>query len=251
MDSFDYQDHVQPTRNVSSLVWNILTVLVLMAVVCVALGFLMIFLDPYSEINPFPPPTLPPTLAFPTLTPTPLGVLPPTWTPLPTKELTATNTPRPTSTPFPTETPFSLFTPTETAEVSPTPVLGMPYDLAPGSPVAISSVAFHPEAGCNWMGVAGQVLDLSGAPISTGIVIQLSGVYGGTFVEKTSLTGIAPQYGLAGYEFYLGDKPIASNKTLWVQLLDQAGAPISEKIFFETYGDCERNLIFINFKQVR
>ncbi len=251
MDSFDYQDHVQPTRNVSSLVWNILTVLVLMAVVCVGLGFGMIFLDPYSAINPFPPPTLPPTLAFPTVTPTPLGVLPPTWTPLPTEEPTATNTPRPTSTPFPTETPFSLFTPTETAAVSPTAPLGMPYDLAPGSPVAISSVAFPPEAGCNWMGVAGQVLDLSGAPISTGIVIQLSGVYGGTFVEKTSLTGIAPQYGLAGYEFYLGDKPIASNKTLWVQLLDQAGAPISEKVFFETYGDCERNLIFINFKQVR
>ena len=61
MDSFDYQDHVQPTRNVSSLVWNILTVLVLMAVVCVGLGFGMIFLDPYSAINPFPPPTLPPT----------------------------------------------------------------------------------------------------------------------------------------------------------------------------------------------
>ncbi len=251
MDSFDYQDHVQPTRDVSSLVWNILTVLVLMAVLCVALGFGMIFINPYTAFNPFPPPTLPPTLAFPTLTPTPLGVLPPTWTPLPTEEPTATNTPRPTSTPFPTETPFSLFTPTETSAASPTVALGMPYNVAPGSPVAISSVAFHPEAGCNWMGVAGQVLDLSGAPISTGIVIQLSGVYGGAFVEKTSLTGIAPQYGLAGYEFYLGDKPIASNKTLWIQLLDQAGAPLSEKIFFETFGDCERNLIFINFKQVR
>ena len=101
------------------------------------------------------------------------------------------------------------------------------------------------------MGVAGQVLDLSGAPVSTGVVIQLSGVYGGTFVEKTSLTGIAPQYGPAGYEFYRGDTPTASNNTLWVQLLDQAGAPLSEKINFETYEDCERNLVFINFKQVR
>jgi hypothetical protein len=127
----------------------------------------------------------------------------------------------------------------------------MPYDVAPGSPVAISSAAFHPEAGCNWIGVAGQVLDMTGAPVSTGVVIQLSGVFNGQFIEKTSLTGIAPQYGQAGYEFYLGDTPVASNKTLWVQLLDQAAAPLSEKIYFETFGECARNLIFINFKQMR
>jgi hypothetical protein len=250
MDSFDYQDHSQPARKVSDLVWNTLTVVVLLTVVCVAAGFLMIFIDPYSAFNPFPPPTLPPTLALPTATPTPRSVLPPTWTPEPTQEPTATNTPRATSTPIPTETPFSLFTPTDTEQASPT-VAGMPYDVAPGSPVAISSVTFHPEAGCNWMGVAGQVLDLSGAPVSTGVVIQLSGVIGGQFIEKTSLTGIAPQYGQAGYEFYLGDQPLASNNTLWVQLLDQAGLPLSEKIYFETFAECERNLVFINFKQVR
>lgn len=251
MDSFDYQEYTQPTRSVSDLVWNTLTVLVLFSVLCVALGFLMIFINPTSSFNPFPPPTLPPTIVFPTETPTPRAVLPNTWTPQPTSEPTATETLRPSSTPIPTETPFSLFTATNTPEVSPTPVLGMPYDVAPGSPVAISSVTFHPEAGCSWMGVAGQVLDLSGAPVSTGVVIQLSGVYGGKFIEKTSLTGIAPQYGQAGYEFYLGDTPTASNKTLWVQLLDQAGAPLSEKIYFETFEDCERNLVFINFKQVR
>lgn len=251
MDSFDYQDYSQPSRNVSGLVWNTLTVLVLISVLCVGLGFLVIFINPSSAFNPFPPPTLPAELAFPTITNTPRSVLPATWTPQPTGEPTATETPRPTATQIPTETPFSLFTETPTSEVSPTPVLGMPYDVAPGSPVAISSVTFHPEAGCNWMGVAGQVLDLSGAPVSTGVVIQLSGVYGGQFVEKTSLTGIAPQYGQAGYEFYLGDTPIASNETLWVQLLDQAGAPLSSKIYFQTFEDCERNLVFLNFKRVR
>ncbi len=250
MDSFDYQDRAQPARKVSDLVWNTLTVVVLLTVVCVAAGFLMIFLDPYSGFNPFPPPTLPSAISMPTITPTPRSVLPPTWTPGPTQPPTDTPTPRPTSTLPPTETPFSLFTPTETAEASPT-VPGMPYDVAPGSPVAISSVTFRPEAGCNWMGVAGQVLDISGAPVSTGVVIQLSGVYGGQFIEQTSLTGIAPQYGQAGYEFYLGDQPLASNKTLWVQLLDQAGSPLSEKIYFETFAECERNLVFINFKQVR
>jgi len=127
----------------------------------------------------------------------------------------------------------------------------MPFDVAQGSPVAIASTTFHPEAGCNWLGVAGQVLDMSGAPVTTGVIIQLSGVIGGEFKEITSLTGVAPQYGPAGYEIYLGDKPVASNGTLWVQLLDQAGLPMSEKIFFDTSDDCDHNLIFINFKQVK
>lgn len=250
MDSFDYHDQSQPQRKVSDIVWNTLTIVVLLTVVCVATGFLMIFLNPYSAFNPFPPPPLPATITLPTITPTARSVLPPTWTPEPTLEPTATFTPRPTATLPPTETPFSLFTPTDTEQASPT-VASMPYDVAPGSPVAISSVTFRPEAGCNWMGVAGQVLDLSGAPVSTGVVIQLSGVYGGQFVEKTSLTGIAPQYGQAGYEFFLGDTPIASNETLWVQLLDQVGAPLSSKIYFQTFEDCERNLVFLNFKRVR
>jgi len=247
MDSFDYQDNTQPTRSVSALVWNTLTVVVLLAAVCVALVVLMLFVNPSSAFNPFPPPTLPVAISLPTITPTPRSVLPPTWTPLPTDLPTATYTPRPTSTPAPTETPFSLFTPTNTTEA----LFGMPYDVASGSPVAISSVTFHPEAGCYWMGVAGQVLDISGAPVSTGVVIQLSGVIGGDFVDITSLTGIAPQYGQSGYEFFLGDRPIASNNTLWVQLIDQAGRALSEKIYFETFDDCSRNLVFINFKQLR
>lgn len=250
MDSFDYQEPTEPSRNVSALVWNTLTIIVLLVTACVVLAFLSLFLNPNILFNPFPPPTLPTVAELPTLTPTARGVLPPTWTPGPTKEPTLTPTPRPTFTPLPTETPFNLFTPTAT----PTETLslaGLPYSVAAGSPVAISSVTFHPEAGCNWMGVAGQVLDLSGAPVSTGVVIQLSGVLEGEFLDITSLTGIAPQYGQSGYEFTLKDTPLASNNTLWVQLLDQSGAPLSEKIYFETFEDCNRNLTFINFKQVR
>lgn len=250
MDSFDYQDHTQPTRKVSALVWNTLTVIILLVAACVTMAFFSLFFNPYSAFNPFPPPTLPARAEMPTITPTPRGVLPSTWTPGPTKEPTQTPAPRPTSTPLPSETPFSLFTPTSTPTETLT-LSSMPYSVAAGSPVAISSATFHAEAGCNWMGVAGQVLDVSGAPVSTGVVIQLSGVFGGEFIDITSLTGIAPQYGQSGYELTLSDKPVASNNTLWVQLLDQAGAPLSEKIYFETFEDCNRNLVFINFKQVR
>jgi hypothetical protein len=250
MDDFDYIDQTRPTRNIAAVIWNVLTILVLLMVLCVAAVFLLIFINPNTGFNPFPPPTLPVQLAWPTLTPTPRGFLPATWTPEPTLVPSQTPTPRPTATEVPTETPYSLAvasaTPTETQSPG-----GMPFEVAQGSPAAIASITFHPEAGCNWMGVAGQVLNMSGAPVSTGIIIKLGGVLSGKFLDLTSLTGTARQYGEAGYEIVLANQPAASNGTLWVQLVDQAGLPLSNRIYFDTYDDCNKNLIFINFKQVR
>jgi hypothetical protein len=234
----------------------VLTVLTLLATLGAAAVFLNIFLNPNSSLNLFPPPTIPAELKLPTLTPTPRGVLPPTWTPAPTGEPTQTETSQPSSTSQPTadetlasETPFPLFTPTLPG-LTATPG-GMTYILAQGSPVAISSVAFHPDKGCGWMGVAGQVLNEGGAPISTGIVIQLGGTLAGNRMDIPSLTGVAPQYGQAGYEIFLAEEPTASEDTLWVQLLDQAGAPLSDKVYFDTFEACEKNLVFINFQAVR
>jgi hypothetical protein len=58
-------------------------------------------------------------------------------------------------------------------------------------------------------------------------------------------------YGPGGYEFELGEGPVASTQTLWVQLLDQAMLPLSDKIYFDTFSECDKNLILINFNQVR
>jgi hypothetical protein len=127
----------------------------------------------------------------------------------------------------------------------------MPFALNDGSPVAISSVAFHPEAGCNWMGIAGQVLNMSGAPVSTGVIVRVGGELAGVKKDITSLTGTARQYGEAGYEIVLGASPTQSSSNLWVQLLDQAGLPMSPRIVFDTYASCDQNLIFITFKQIK
>jgi hypothetical protein len=67
-----------------------------------------------------------------------------------------------------------------------------------------------------------------------------------------SLTGVALNYGRVGYyEFTLADEPIASEEALWVQLLDQSSTPLSKRIYFETFESCDKNLIIVNFKQVR
>jgi hypothetical protein len=234
--------------------WNILTALNLIGVF-VILGYsALIFKAPYSALNPLPPvkiviPTIPPITPA---TPTPL-IATKTFTPVPTDTLT----PLPTFTAEPTDTPFSLASPTPTATftVTPTPTdppNGFPFELHPSSPVAIANIA-HPELGCDWMGVAGQVFDLSDSPI-VGLLIRLGGSLRGSKVQgdMISLTGVALNYGRVGYyEFTLADEPIASEEALWVQLLDQSSTPLSKRIYFETFESCDKNLIIVNFKQVR
>lgn len=249
MDTFDYTDSKETRGKTTALVWNILTVVALLGVATIALVFLAIFLNPYSSMNPFPPPTLPVMIAMPTSTSTPVRFLQATWTVSPTLEPTVTSTPSPSPTLPPTETPFILFTLSPTPEDTPV-VGGMPFVLGPGTPVSTSSSVFHAE-GCNWFGVAGQVFDLSGASVP-GQQVQLGGTLAGSPVTMLSLTGVGSVYGSPGfYEFKLGETAIASNGTLWVQLLDQATLPMSEKIYFDTFDSCEKNQIFINFKQVR
>ena len=59
--------------------WNVLAILVLMAIAGTGVVYAQIFIDPQSPFNPFPPPTLPATLAIPSWTPT-YRQLPATWT---------------------------------------------------------------------------------------------------------------------------------------------------------------------------
>jgi hypothetical protein len=126
----------------------------------------------------------------------------------------------------------------------------MPFILHAGDPVAIPNIG-HPQAACDWMGVAGRVFNLSGAPITQGLFVQLSGTLNSQAVDMLSMVGTANQYGQGGYEFVLGDKPVASDQELWVQLFDQAMVPLSDKIFFDTFAECNQNLVVINFNQVR
>jgi hypothetical protein len=62
---------------------------------------------------------------------------------------------------------------------------------------------------------------------------------------------LAPQYGAGGFEITLSNDLVASENTLWVQLLDAQNLPLSPRIYFSTYADCDKNLIIIYFDQVR
>jgi hypothetical protein len=252
MDAFDYVDAQKaPSSNANhDLLWNILTVLVLLVTLIVGMVFLVIFLKPDVSFNIFPPPTevIVPTVSVPTVTPTSLIVLPPTWTPEATLEPSATPTLRPTATPFPTNTP--VLPVTETPSTGSNTSNPFSFVVQKGSPKAIQNI-YHDELGCDWMGVGGQVTSLNGAPV-IGIFVRIGGTLEGKIFETLlSMTGTAVEYGQGGYEFKIADKPVATNNTLWVQLYDQSDLPLSDKIYLVTTDECAKALTLLNFVQVK
>ena len=51
--------------------------------------------------------------------------------------------------------------------------------------------------------------------------------------------------------FTLEDLVVTSTDGLQIQLVDTNGLPLSLAYKLQTYEDCQRNLILVNFKQVR
>jgi hypothetical protein len=62
---------------------------------------------------------------------------------------------------------------------------------------------------------------------------------------------MAPAYGPAGFEFIIANRLLGTTGTVWIQLEDVQGLPMSDRIFFNTYGDCNQNLVVIYLQQVR
>ena len=98
------------------------------------------------------------------------------------------------------------------------------------------------------MGVAGQVFDAEGAAIEE-LVVELGGALAGQDLDGFAITGSASSYGPGGYEFKLGDEPVASTGAVWVRIFDLEGLQLSAPTYFNTYASCNQNLILLNFVQ--
>lgn len=229
--------------------WDILTIVVLLLTVCVGAYFLTIFFNPGSTLNPLkpsylktPPATITPIQLEPTWTPTPTVFLSPTATLLPSITPQATTTPAnfvpATDTPVPTKTP----TPTRTPKA--------PFSASSVNAIESVLIPHLLDAGCDWQGIGGTVDDQNGSPI-IGIVVRMAGTYDDKSIELTTVSGISQEYGKSGFEFVLGDTLVNSRDKLYVQLLDQAGLPLSDKIDIDTYDDCKKNLVLVRFKKNR
>jgi hypothetical protein len=243
-EDFDF-DGTQSKRSETPMqMWDMLSILVLILTACLVGYFALIFVNPTSGLNIMPPGGglfgNPP----PTVTVTPLQ-LQPTWTASPTLELTPTDTPRPTLTPLPTNTSFSLVPPTKTAKPTNTPKA--PFSA---SVTTVESTIIHPELACNWAGIGGTVVDANNSPV-IGTVVVLRGTLSGSTVEQQTVSGINKEYGPSGFEFVLGSAPVESNKTLFVQLVDQQNIPLSDPVQITTSAECNKNLVMVRFKRNR
>jgi hypothetical protein len=244
MDKYDFDPEPSSARPASRLQpLDMLSVLVLLITLCLGGYFLMIFVNPASALNPLKRVNPFATATF-TITPIQLES---TWTPSPTIVPTITETPRPTFTPLASATFFSLIPPTDTPVPTATPKAPFGATINAIESVIIPHLT---SSACNWLGIGGTVEDSNNSPI-IGMVVRVVGTLSGKSVNLTTVSGVSPDYGKSGFEFQLGTVPVSSNDTLYVQLLDQAGLPLSDNIYIDTFNDCKKNLVLVRFKKNR
>ncbi len=141
--------------------------------------------------------------------------------------------------------------PTETATLDPavtpddsTHVPPLPhYVVLGGSPIYLPH-----SSGCGGLYIAGNVVDNKGNFMLFWMV-RTGGTLGGTPLLIDSLSGQNTDYSESGWEIKIADAPVASNGTVSLELLNLEGIRISDVIIIETFDDCNRNLILVNFIQ--
>ncbi len=166
---------------------------------------------------------------------------------------TSTSTVEPTSTKaISTATLGTVFSPTPTdlpemPTVTPT-ALSLAFVLQEGNPLYLPNFT-HPDAGCAWLGLAGQVFDAQGNELLD-LTILAGDIQNASEDPICVKTGTALAYGLGGYEIQLSATPVASSERFWIQVYDPNGLPLTDKIFFTTFEDCNQNLVLINLISV-
>lgn len=95
------------------------------------------------------------------------------------------------------------------------------------------------------------MLDIDNSPL-TGYAIQLGGELDGVPQNMELLSGSASDIlGESGYIFDLANHPIASEETLWMQLVDaSSGLPLSEHVWLTTYDVCSKNFLLVNWRRL-
>ncbi|HQE94139.1 MAG TPA: hypothetical protein PLH19_15725 [Anaerolineae bacterium] len=220
--------------------FNVLSLVMLGLTVITLLCYLMIAINPYLPFNPFPPPPRQIAVVA-TNTPTPTLAHSPvaTWTLTPTP--TITPTPPPSFTPTPTRTPTPITpSPTATSTATPTPrVTRSPW------PFTYELTYETPVYSCNWMGVAGTVVDIDGKALK-GYPVHVWG--GGIDVVVNS--GDNQRYGDSGWEQFFLNYPQELNGVFRVQIHDKDNPnhpPVSPEIVLNFQGVCSKSLAYIVF----
>ena len=267
------------TKKAGVSIANILSIMLLMFTCVVAIAIALIFVKPEllqntplagltdggveTAVEAEAPPTMAAAAIVPSITPSPtVNPLAPTWTPssegaLPTstrkpfatQAATVVPTDAPllptkTSTPTPTSTPTN--TPTNTPvgpTLTPSPTRSQ-YEFTKSDVSPLYLQNYANGAGCDWMGLAGEVLDLNRRPVINGayqVHVWESGI------DERAMVGGAPAYSPSGWEQFVNNSPIIA--TYNVQLETTSGTAVSQVYSIQTRNSCNQNLVRVDFIQ--
>jgi len=277
MEDYDFENENESdssSRGFGSALLNIVAVILIVGACGVVALLIFIVMTPDNFLSDLlgtgdasPSPTLISVAEVPTIAPTGTPVptdeptmeidIPATNTPIPPPDsLTRAvlSTPRPTMTstlaptlPPNTATPTNTPTPTDTATPGPSPTVTntrspFPFTKDLTSPQYLQNYAN--TAGCDWMGVAGIVLDESGNPVPHGEYVVH--VWDGG-IDLRVVVGDAPAYGPSGYEQFLFNEPRFQENN--VQMETRSGTAVSQVYRLQTRTSCNENLIRFDFIQ--
>ena len=227
---------------------NLLTSIFLLASVLLIAYFGYTFVNPHHSLNPFAPPmpiagsqpTTPTLTAVPTETSIPVETQPnETETSVPPPSETPQAEPAATLPAFPTATSVVINTPEPTLTTSP-----LKFVAQDGTPSYLPY-----SGGCSGLYIAGNITDIDDNPVML-MTVRASGTLGSEDILIEALSGSNTDYTVSGWEIKLSDTLIASTGTITVALYEQGGwDPISEEVAIDTFNDCSRNLIVVNFIQ--
>ena len=265
------------TKKTGVSIANILSITLLMLTCIAGMVIILIFVKPelldntslggIGDDGSTAAVELPPTSAaiavVPTVPPSPTAnLLAPTWTPASEGSL-ATSTRKPfstqsattvptdapllptkTATPTPTSTPTNTPTPTPLGPtMTPSPTRSQ-YEFTKSDVSPLYLQNYTNGAGCDWMGLAGEVLDLNRRPVINGayqVHVWESGV------DERAMVGGAPAYSPSGWEQFVNNQPTVA--TYNVQLETVSGTAVSQVYSIQTHNSCNQNLVRVDFIQ--
>lgn len=146
--------------------------------------------------------------------------------------------------------PTATFTPEPTLTFTPTPTeKPMPFVIK-GTPEGYPNAMLFPQYDCEeYLFIGGEILDLREAPV-LGLTVKLGGTYGGNLVDLTSVSGDMTVYGESGFGFAIENKRIRESG-ITIQLFDENDEALSALTYLSITGNCDSNLVIVNYKQVR
>lgn len=143
----------------------------------------------------------------------------------------------------------AAFSRNEAAQGTLTPYAYLPIVFNPAPFVKTEHSPFYLQnfannAGCNWMGMAGEVLDFDRNPVSAGsYVVHIWG----SGIDSHVTVGTEPAYSPSGWEQFLFDWPVVRDYEIQLEIV--GGTAVSPIYAVQTSASCNENLVRFDFVQ--